>query len=210
MADSKVTDLTALTTLDGAEELYVNDEATDKKVGLDDLYRHASAVHSFRTDAYYVSNQGTTQSTASISADTLYAVPIPIPFNQSINRIGVEVTTLGAGNIRLGIYDSINGIPTNLILDAGTIDCSTTGSKEITIDQTLSGVHFLAFVSDVAPTLRANNNPGGGWTLGTATTSGAAISYYYGSHTYAALPDPFVTITQRLSGKYFRIWLRNV
>ena len=38
MADVKISELTALTTPDGAEELVVNDSGTTKKITIEDLF----------------------------------------------------------------------------------------------------------------------------------------------------------------------------
>jgi len=38
MGDKKISELTALTTPDGAEELVVNDGGTSKKIRIDDLF----------------------------------------------------------------------------------------------------------------------------------------------------------------------------
>lgn len=59
----------------------------------------------------------------------------------TLDRIGVEVTTAQASTtVRLGIYGtSTDGLPTGApILDAGTVDASTTGFKEITVSQAIS------------------------------------------------------------------------
>ena len=71
---------------------------------------------------------------------------IQLAGSTTFDRIGVHVTTAVSGaTVRLGIYaDSVNR-PAALVLDAGTVDASSTGYKEITISQTLSaGVYWLA------------------------------------------------------------------
>lgn len=75
-------------------------------------------------------------------------VPLWVPHTVTVDRIGMEVTTGLAGpTVTLGIYDSTVGDePGALILNAGTIDPSTPGFKQITITQTLSrGLHWLSF-----------------------------------------------------------------
>jgi hypothetical protein len=71
-----------------------------------------------------------------------------IPIATSFQAILGWVATLQASNTyRLGIYqDNGSGVPGALILDAGTIDASTTGQKSITISQSLSGLIWLAAV----------------------------------------------------------------
>jgi hypothetical protein len=83
-----------------------------------------------------------------VIADRLSFVPIEIASCQ-IDRIAVVVTTGAAGSlVRLGIYNSNSaGYPGNLFFDAGTVDSSTTGLKEITVNQTLQpGRYWLAGV----------------------------------------------------------------
>ena len=75
-------------------------------------------------------------------------VPIWVPHTVTVDRIGMEVTTGLAGpTVTLGIYGStVDDTPGALILNAGTIDPSTSGFKQITISQTLSrGLHWLSF-----------------------------------------------------------------
>ena len=62
--------------------------------------------------------------------------------------------------MRLGIYNSSETTfePNTVVLDAGTVDTSSTGIKEITISQTLNaGLYFLTAVRQgvgaTAPTL---------------------------------------------------------
>jgi len=74
-------------------------------------------------------------------------VPIWVPKTSDIDRIGMEITTGGAGpTVTLMIYDSTaDDAPGNLVLTAGTIDPSTNGFKEIAISQTLTaGLWWLS------------------------------------------------------------------
>ncbi len=77
-------------------------------------------------------------------------VPIFVARRTTYDRIGIEVdTSPGASLIRLGIYDSLDDLPNNLVVDAGTIDSSTTGSKEIVISETLDrGFYFTAAIAN--------------------------------------------------------------
>lgn len=97
--------------------------------------------------------------TQTLSANRLFAQPIFIGNSVNLDRIGIEVTTAVAStNIRLLIYSDLNGLPNNLLLNAGVVDSSTTGVKELTITQFVSsGVYWLVCVSNGAPTVRAFN-----------------------------------------------------
>ena len=128
-------------------------------------------------------------------ANTLYAVPMMVARSITIDRLGINVTTLAAGaSARIGIYKpGTNVTPGARLLDAGTVSVATTGFKEITgLSQAITtlGVHFLVVVSDGAPTLA-----GGALAfspLGNSATSGYDLSNRWQvAFTYAALPDPF-------------------
>lgn len=95
---------------------------------------------------WYAGWSGTAATVGSIE-DRGHYVPIPVPRSLTIDRIGIEVTSSATGSptVRLGVYADANGVPGALILDAGTVDASTTGFKEITISQALTaGLVWLA------------------------------------------------------------------
>lgn len=88
-----------------------------------------------------------TLSAGNFSGNILKGFPIIISDNQSWDRIGLEVTIAGSAGsvIRLGLYNSSNCIPTNLIEDYGTVPGDSLGVKTIEISQTLSpGLYFIA------------------------------------------------------------------
>jgi hypothetical protein len=63
-----------------------------------------------------------------------------IPESVTVDRVAINVSTLGTGVARLGLYnhDSATGRPSTLISDWGTVSVTTTGVKEITISNTLT------------------------------------------------------------------------
>jgi hypothetical protein len=68
----------------------------------------------------------------------LVVFPIMVRQPVAIDRIGINVTTAEASSvIRLGLYENVDGAIGDLIIDAGTVNSSTTGSKTITISETL-------------------------------------------------------------------------
>jgi hypothetical protein len=92
----------------------------------------------------------------------MYASAIYVPRGASIDRVGLEVTTIGGTGsvIRIGLYANGTNGPGSLLFDAGTIDSATSiGLKEITVSWTnLTGdIYWLVACSQVgtAPTLRA-------------------------------------------------------
>jgi len=94
-----------------------------------------------------------------ISVGVLCFRKILVPANQTFDRIACEILVPGAGSVvRLGIYTcDVHGFPSTRVLDAGTVDASTAGVKEISISQALSaGVYCLAAVAQGAGcTIRA-------------------------------------------------------
>jgi hypothetical protein len=131
-------------------------------------------------------------STGAPTANVLRAVPFIVPYNTTLDRIAINVTTLTAGNQRLGIFsDDGNCHPGARLLDAGVVTTGTTGVKSITISQAVAAgtLLWLVSVGDAAPTVRslpvtgAMDILGMDNTLGTAGGIGWSVAY-----TYAALP----------------------
>lgn len=86
-----------------------------------------------------------------MTLNALFFVPFACDAPQAIDRIGLEISTLGASSVvRLGVYSDVGGVPSALLLDAGTIDASTTGWKEINISLTFSGLVWPCAVAQVA------------------------------------------------------------
>lgn len=125
---------------------------TDLANTVDDRLEEARGFGVFRKwwpGWYYGPPAGnyTTVST-NVSQLTQSWAPVWVPHAVTVDRIGMEITTGGAGpTVTLAIYGSTaNDAPGDLILNAGTINPSTNGFKEITISQSLSrGLHWLSF-----------------------------------------------------------------
>lgn len=107
----------------------------------------------------------------------LYYIPIYVSVEATYIRIAVDVKTASASALgRLGIYDpSADGRTSGALrLDAGQVDLSTTGVKEITISHLLPiGFYFLAFVVDTANLVLAS--PDGGQAITTPMQGGKSI-----------------------------------
>lgn len=83
-----------------------------------------------------------TPGTVAATANTAYAIPMWLPCAIGVTSIQCQVTTAGASGttIRLGIYSSsANDRPGTLLVDAGTVDGSTTGIKAASLTQQLPG-----------------------------------------------------------------------
>lgn len=83
-------------------------------------------------------------------------VPFIVATSKTWDRIGCDVAVVAAatGVVRLGIFaNNTSGQPGTLILDAGTIDATGTGGKNVTISQLLApGLYWLCAVGQVAGT----------------------------------------------------------
>jgi hypothetical protein len=99
----------------------------------------------------------------------------------------------------MGAYSDDDGIPGSLIFDAGTVDSTTTGIKEITTSQTLPAGRFwlAAVVQGAASTLAllAGTNVNGAWNRNAmlaANGGGLDTTYPFAmkASVSGALPSP--------------------
>lgn len=150
----------------------------------------------------YVLPAGTGNATSGAMIQSrCYVFTIALTAAATALRLALEVTTAVAATVvRLGLYADDNGWPGNLILDAGTIDASTTGVKEIVISQNLleNVTYWIAGVSQggaatVRMFLPMANHP---WTTYLPTP----IHAFLNSNVTGALPSPFGTPTGQISG----------
>jgi hypothetical protein len=113
---------------------------------------------------YYKTPSSNSSSTWSVNR-TAY-VPFFVAESTTLDRIAIRTGSsfVGTATVRLGIYDSTNGQPSTVELDAGTVSATAAGTNyQITISHTLSaGLYFLAQNSEVAATTNnytsANNS----------------------------------------------------
>jgi hypothetical protein len=120
--------------------------------------------------------------TSSVTLDRVNYYAVIVPNAVTVDRIGAEVTTAGgAGSVvRLGMYahDYSTDLPGTLVIDAGTIDGTSTGFQEVTISQALDpGIYWVASVAQVgsAPIMRgfAGGAPSAPWLSRGTSTAGA-------------------------------------
>jgi len=149
----------------------------------------------FTTGYSYGPQSGAVSSTAATQSQ-LHAYPLIInKSSQAFDRIGITVSTGAASStVRLGIYNDSSALPGTVLLDAGTIDASTTGDKTITITQTLTrGRWWIVGVAQGgAPTLNTVTGVNPHVGKPTAGASGHNIAYHVTGVT-GALPSPFGT-----------------
>lgn len=147
---------------------------------------------------YPLGHSTTTIATGAPTANRMYATPFVAPGRGgTINQLAFQVTTLLAGNGRVGIYDSTsdsNIYPNNMIVDGGGVSTGTTGFKTaaVSVNLTPGKLYWAVYLGDAAPTLRVVNTGGGNGILGVDTslvsTPNRGISV---AQTYGALPSTF-------------------
>jgi hypothetical protein len=124
----------------------------------------------YRSGYFYETRNGATINTVQCPTSRLQFMPLFLPVGITIDRIGAECTGAVASSVfRLGIYNAdSNGVPSTLVLDAGTIDTASTGAKSITISQSLSaGLYYLCGVNQngaANTTMRAYQNITGNYS----------------------------------------------
>ena len=101
----------------------------------------------------YLQPAGADVITQALTTGKMMLFPIWFPYEQAIDRIGVEVTgTVATAIARVGFYTSTNGLPGALLFEAGsTLDVSSAGTKTATVSQTLpAGLLWFACVNQTA------------------------------------------------------------
>lgn len=141
------------------------------------------------TGRYYVGHDQSLAAGKAVTSPETVFIPITFPIDVTADRISLFVSTAVAlSTVRLGIYSSrTDGLPGLLLLDAGTIDSSSTGLKEIVISQVLKGGYTYWLALNGSTSGIAAWGPGGtnvSYDLG--RTSGALDAnthrlYYSGS-----------------------------
>ncbi len=146
----------------------------------------------FAMSTNYLTRRGMGPSTTPLANGRRYHQLIYVPESRTFTEIATVVTGAVASTvIRLGIRNcnQNTGQPTTLILDAGTVDSSTTGLKQITgLSQTLSaGYYLLEMTSNGAPTVAAMTTPDS--SFGTEFSAGGinGIHTLFRDTTYGAL-----------------------
>lgn len=111
------------------------------------------------------------------TANKIYYIPIFVAQTTIYTTIGIDVINQVAGTADLRIFNWTDGLPSTLILSAGTVDTGSPGVKEIIISQQLTrGYYFLAIRCTAAPRLQALDPDYGGTppVQGIARSTGAS------------------------------------
>ncbi len=158
----------------------------------------SDAVPLLHRGATYRANNATAGALVDVilAANTIEALPFPVPYPTAYDRIAVYVTTPSAAGAkaRLGIYRDTGTIyPGPLVLDAGEVTTDATGVREIVMDLPLSrGLYWLVRTQNGTPTIKGVPAQCA-ISLGLYTdwTGGFAVSRS-GTFTYGALPQTFL------------------
>ena len=104
--------------------------------------------------ATYYASPSTAQTSIATTVNRLYLTPIYIPTTTTFDRIAINsgTTVTNPTTVRLGIYSNVAGVPTALVLDAGTVSVTAISSGyEITISKSLDGGwYWLGSVNQTA------------------------------------------------------------
>lgn len=151
---------------------------------------------------------GGSSSNFTVTAGRVYYIPVIIPSTRTITDLVVQVKTLSAGNVRMGLYTDSGGVPSSLVYTAGTASTGTTGYKYINNSQSVAaGLYWIAVQFDATPDMEQIGNEanvvGGGFgatVLGSSNPpvqSGSGVGRtYYQTQAYASgLPSTASSLT---------------
>lgn len=183
--------------LGGAATLNVGTSAGTVAAGDDSRLSSAPALSQPASGLWW-STPGYADTVAVAGGGRMFAVPWVCPRAMTITRLGAEPATAGPSGavMRLGIYTDNNGLPGSLVLDAGTINATSTTYQEITISQALAANtrYWFAMAAQGASGWNVRASRGGFSVPATYTASGNEYAtVFVGSGVTGALPATFPT-----------------
>ena len=175
-------------------------------VSLNFAPQYCAPTQSFKPNRYYTT-PFTNSSTFAVTANILYAIPVPIACTVTISQLSAWVSTgVTSARCEYGVY-ATNGLgqPGTLILDGGNQAADTSGSQSAVtgLAQRLApGLVFLVVGCNAGPTLTAGSVTGtllGGLIgLGAQNHTNATLESVSGAWNYATpggLPKTFPAIS---------------
>jgi hypothetical protein len=183
-----------------------------------DLLVNVDVHPGFKSGRYYLHTpfvSTITNTTAGLDTNSLTYTPLFLPKRVILDRLGIRISAARSGSLaRIGIYNnSSEGLPSNLLLDAGELNTSAVGFKESTINLSLNaGWYWLAANSNsLPPNIQISNAFFGSLHfLGSSAPTATSDSYCYSqaSVVYGALPSvaPINSLTVQSNIPLF--WLR--
>ena len=135
--------------------------------------------------------------TVTPSEAQLWFTHMPFPKSGTLTGIGVHVQTnaTAGGLLRLGLYSSTGGVPDSLLVDAGTVDVTTTGFKSLSISLAVTPSYgFFGCAWQGGPGTRAGVNGGSGNTfivpgLSTSSPDGNLSAAFFQNSVSGSLPS---------------------
>lgn len=152
----------------------------------------------------YYYNAMLLNNTVTATLNRLYFMPVFIPATGAYDRLQMRSVSVvsGTSTWRLGIYNDAGGIPTTVVLDAGTVAATAANTNyTITINQTLNaGWYWLAAGLQVASNggltyTGAGNLQNSVFGLPKLSVEGANYQGYYIDSVTGALPTVSGTLT---------------
>ena len=128
-------------------------------------------------------------STTNLNNNSMRYEPVIVDTPITLDQLAIEVTTLAASGLaRLGIFNSdLDWQPTTLVVDAGTVDCSTTGVKTASISTTLAAGNYLfAVIANATIGVRAYLGASLNYGFGTALGNTAVLPQWTATVSFAA------------------------
>ncbi len=154
-----------------------------------------SPFERYRVEAYInIGGGGVTQT---LVADHLYAFPLFIARNITIDRLAIDVETASAGDAaRIGIYrNGVDLYPGALVVESAALSVNAIAvmvDTPVAPVQLTKGLYWVAVISDGIPHLEGYGPDGGINILG---LNPADFAVHYGGWdlavAYGALPDPY-------------------
>lgn len=152
--------------------------------------------------------------TTTFNDSVLYFAPVRIDDPATIDRIRIEVVSAGTAGavVRVGLYEDDAGIPGALLVDAGTVDATSTGFKDAVVSQLVGPpLVWVGVVHQGGASTKATLRSQGGDLLYLPILDPSKISFdlasMYQVGITGALPDPAVpaTNTNRMPRTALRI-----
>lgn len=141
------------------------------------------------------------KTTRAMVADRLDVAPFYPAQDFNISEFLIYCSTAGAGvNARIVIYDDLNGIPDNKIIESTNLDCSTIGLKSyaLTYNFLKGNTYWVGIYTDGVATLHALN-VSAMLNLGTFATSLNNINVYRITPVFGSAPATFGSFSKQYS-----------
>jgi len=124
-----------------------------EKGGLDLEYWNGNYQHFLETQKGVISSQNGINVWG---VNILYAYPISINEDVTIEEIQIALSSSVAGNSVIGLYDNLNGLPNNLIFQSSAFDNSVTGAQTDILPSPIfikKGLYFVAYNTSSSPNI---------------------------------------------------------